>query len=201
MQVLWHPVWLIKRLYQNWLEIDWREFALGWDLSWWCCWRDFELSHSADPLSFLIDWPAMESHSYLYLSLSAAPWSTKCVSWIMSLEAGMVASFWAICLRFLGSFCFPGGASGKDLLANAGHVRDSGSVPGLGGSPGEGHGNPLQYSCLENPMDRGVCWATVHSLAKSQTQLKRFNIAFKHMNPFFEDTHSTVCLEVAPEAG
>ena len=56
--------------------------------------------------------------------------------------------------------------------ANAGDVRDMGSIPGLGRTPGGGDGNSLQYSCLENPMDRGVWWATVHRVAKSQTQLK-----------------------------
>ena len=59
----------------------------------------------------------------------------------------------------------------KSLLANAGDLGDRGSVPGLGRSPGEGNGNPLQYSCLENPMDRGAWWATVHVLAKSWTLL------------------------------
>ena len=59
----------------------------------------------------------------------------------------------------------------KKPPANAG---DLGSMPGLGRSPGGGRGNPLQYSCLENPMDRGASvWATVHGVAKSQTQLKR----------------------------
>ena len=53
--------------------------------------------------------------------------------------------------------------------ANAGDIRDSGLIPGLGRSPGEGNGNPLQYSCLENLMDRGACWATVHGVAKSWT--------------------------------
>ena len=53
--------------------------------------------------------------------------------------------------------------------ANAGDVRDTGLIPGLGRSPGEGNGNPLQFSCLENPMDRGAWWATVHRVAKSQT--------------------------------
>ena len=57
----------------------------------------------------------------------------------------------------------------KKLPANAGDVRDTGSIPGLGRSPGEGHGNPLQYSCLENPMDRGGWWATVHGVIKSWT--------------------------------
>ena len=53
--------------------------------------------------------------------------------------------------------------------ANAEAVRDAGSIPGSGRSPGGGHGNPLQYSYLENPMDRGASWATVHGVAKSQT--------------------------------
>ena len=48
------------------------------------------------------------------------------------------------------------------------------SIPWSGRSPGEGHGNPLQYSCLENPMDRGAWWATVHRVAKSQTRLSNF---------------------------
>ena len=57
----------------------------------------------------------------------------------------------------------------KNLPANAGDVRDMGWIPGLGRSPGGGHGNPLQDSCLENPMDRGAWQATVHRVAKSQT--------------------------------
>ena len=55
----------------------------------------------------------------------------------------------------------------KNPLAHTGDVRDMGSIPGSGGSPGVGHGNPLQYSCLENLMDRGARWATVHRVAKS----------------------------------
>ena len=50
----------------------------------------------------------------------------------------------------------------KNSSANTGDIRDPGSVPGSGRSPGEGNGNPLQYSCLENPMDRGVWWVIVH---------------------------------------
>ena len=65
-----------------------------------------------------------------------------------------------------------GDASVKSLLANAGDVTGAGSIPGLGRSPGEGHGKPLQYSCLENPMDRGAWRATVSWVAQSQTQLK-----------------------------
>ena len=58
------------------------------------------------------------------------------------------------------------------MPANAEDTRHGGSVPGLGRSPGGGHGNPPQYSCLENPVNRGTWWATVHGVAKNQTQLK-----------------------------
>ena len=60
---------------------------------------------------------------------------------------------------------------GSEVKASASNAGDLGSVPGLGRSPGGGHGNPLQYSCLENPMDGGAWWATVHGVAKSRTQL------------------------------
>ena len=63
----------------------------------------------------------------------------------------------------------------KNPPVNAGDIRDTGSIPGLGKSPGGEHGNPLQYSCLENPMDRGTWWATVHGVAKSQTRLKQLS--------------------------
>ena len=66
-------------------------------------------------------------------------------------------------------FCssdFPGGSDGKASTYNVG---DLGSIPGSGRSPGEGNGNPLQYSCLENPMDGGAWWATVHGVAKRLT--------------------------------
>ena len=59
----------------------------------------------------------------------------------------------------------------KNPPANAGDVRDAGSIPGSGRSSGGGNGNPLQYSCLENSMNRGTWWATVHRVAKSRTQL------------------------------
>ena len=61
---------------------------------------------------------------------------------------------------------FPGGSVVKNLTENAGVI---GSIPGLRTSRGLGNGNPLQYSCLVNPMDRGACWATVHGVVKSQT--------------------------------
>ena len=63
----------------------------------------------------------------------------------------------------------------KNLPVNAGDIRDMGSIPGLGRSPGEGYGNPLQYSCLENPTNTRGWWATVHSVAKSQTRLKQLS--------------------------
>ena len=68
--------------------------------------------------------------------------------------------------------CFPDGSDGKASACNAG---DPGLIPGLGRSHAEGNGNPLQYCCLENPMDRGAWWATVHGVAQSRTQLKRLS--------------------------
>ena len=64
----------------------------------------------------------------------------------------------------------------KNLPANAGDVRDADSIPGSGKSPGGGNGNPLRYSCLENPMDRGAWWATVHRVTKSRTRLKQLSM-------------------------
>ena len=68
---------------------------------------------------------------------------------------------------------FPGGSDGKASAYNAG---DPGSIPGSGISPGEGNGNPLQCSCLENSMDGGAWWITVHGVAKSRTRLRDFNV-------------------------
>ena len=64
---------------------------------------------------------------------------------------------------------FRGGASVKNPPANAGDIRDVGLIPGLGRSPGGGDDNPLQHSCLENPMDRGGWWAMAHRVEKSLT--------------------------------
>ena len=74
------------------------------------------------------------------------------------------------------SLAFPGGSDGKASVYN---VRDLGSIPGLGRLPGEGNGNPLQYSCLENPMDGGA-WvqATIHGVAKSRERLSDFTFTF-----------------------
>ena len=73
-----------------------------------------------------------------------------------------------VCLLL--TVCFPGGSDGKASVYNAG---DLGSIPGLGRSPGEGSGTPLQNSCLENPTDGGAWWATVHGVAKSRTTTER----------------------------
>ena len=77
------------------------------------------------------------------------------------------------------SWGFPGSSDGK---ASAYNARDPGSIPGSGRSPGEGNGNPLQYSCLENPMDRGAWWATIHGVSKSWTQLSDFTSL--HFHPY-----------------
>ena len=93
-------------------------------------------------------------------------------------------------------FYFPGGSEGKASVYSAG---DLGPIPGSGRSPGERNGSPLQYSCLENPMDRGAWWATVHGVAKRQTRLSdsTTSLALNHSElkaptvcPYEESIHS-----------
>ena len=85
---------------------------------------------------------------------------------------------------------FPGGSDGKASAYNAG---DPGSIPGSGRSPEEGNGNPLQYSCLENPMDRRGWWATVHGVVRSRTRLSDCPFTF-HFHALEKEmaTHSSV---------
>ena len=80
----------------------------------------------------------------------------------------------------------------KNSPASAGNIRDMGSIPGLGRSPGGGHDNPLQYSCLENPMNRGAWRATVHRITKVWTRLKR-------LSPHVQ-THDKFCVCRRPES-
>ena len=81
----------------------------------------------------------------------------------------------------------------KNLPANAGDVRVAGSIPGLGSSSGEGNGNPLQYACLENPMDGGAWRATVHRVTKSRTRLKQFST---HTFMRLYVSHSSECMSI-----
>ena len=74
------------------------------------------------------------------------------------------------------SLVYQGGSSGKEPACQCRRLRDVGSISGSGRSPGGGHGNPLQYSWLENPMDRGAWWATVHGVEKNQTRKKRLSM-------------------------
>ena len=93
------------------------------------------------------------------------------LAWERILEDEIVAHF---CI-LLG---FPGGSEVKASACNAG---DLGSIPGSGRSPGEGNGNPLQYCRLENPMDAGAWWATVHGVAKGRTRLSNFTFIHIHI--------------------
>ena len=81
----------------------------------------------------------------------------------------------------------------KNQPAKAGDVKDAGSIPGLGRSPGGENGHPLQYSCLENPMDGGAWWAAVNGVAKSRIRLSDFTFTF-HFHALEEEmaTHSSV---------
>ena len=107
---------------------------------------------------------------------SIFPWElTPCLSQLLPLS--LPRSRWNIKVIMPLGFC-----GGSDSKASARNVRDPGSIPVSGGSPGEGNGNPLQYSCLENSMVGGAWWATVHGVTKSQTWLSDFSL-----------THSLLC--------
>ena len=97
------------------------------------------------------------------------------------------------------AFGLPWWLSGKESACNAG---DLGLIPGLGRSPGGGHDNPLQYSCLENPMGRGAWWAAVHGVAKSRTRLSDFTFTF-HFHALEKEmaTHSSVLAWRIPGTG
>ena len=94
---------------------------------------------------------------------------------------------------------FPGSPNGK---ASARNAEDQGSIPGSGRSSGEGNGNPLQYSCLENPIDGGAWEAAVHGVAKSRTQLSDFTFTF-HFHALEKEmaTHSSVLAWRIPGTG
>ena len=86
-------------------------------------------------------------------------------------ECGFGTSSWVAVFIFHLSTLFMGFSSGSEVKVSACKLGDPGSIPGSGRFPGEGNGNPLQYSCLENPMDRGAWQAMAHGIAKSWTQL------------------------------
>ena len=80
--------------------------------------------------------------------------------------------------------------------ANAEDIEDVDSIPGLGRSPGRGHGNPLQYSCLENPRDGGAWWAAIYGVAQSRTRLKRLSSSRIKMGfPGGSDAKESACNE------
>ena len=96
--------------------------------------------------------------------------SSKCR--IQELQNPVILGYghWKISFLLLSPLGLPCWLRGKESTCNAGGVGDVGSVSGLGSSPGEGSGTPLQYSCLRNPADRGAWWATVHGVtAESDT--------------------------------
>ena len=103
-------------------------------------------------------------------------WTWNCSKKIKSIKKNLEAT--GNLKKHLNNFAesFPGGSAVKNLPANAG---DPGSIPGSGRSPGEGNGNPLQYSCLRNPTDRGAWRVTVHRVSKSRTWLKRHGTAHR----------------------
>ena len=102
------------------------------------------------------------------------------LGWLLwAFHAGQVSWSWSLSISFIREYDHCRSSQGvllvKNLPANAGDVKEAGLITGSRRSLGGGHDNPLQYSCLNNPVDRGVCWATVHGVTKSPTQLKQLS--------------------------
>ena len=124
---------------------------------------------------------------------SSPPWNSpgKNTEWVPIPSPGVLHYSTLNFFDYLTSYGgFPGGSEDKASACNAG---DPGSILGLGRSFGEGNGNPLQYSWLENPMDRAAWWATVHRVAKSWTRLSDFTHS-PHMNPILRLSNCIVCV-------
>ena len=111
-----------------------------------------------------------------YRVLSRVPYSTIYMS--IPISQFILLPFSPVTIYFLYPwfyFCFVGFPDDSAVKKSACNTGDAGSILGSGRSPGGGHGNPLQYSCQENPIDRGAWWATVYGVSKSQIQLKGLN--------------------------
>ena len=98
---------------------------------------------------------------------------------------------------------FPGGTVVKNLPANGGDTRDTGSIPGSGRSPGIGNGNPLHYSCLENSMGREAWWATDHMVTKSRTRQSKCKCMHAHTctnthTHTHKHTHTAFSMDLCP---
>ena len=134
---------------------SWVEPCCPWKFSWYRG-RSHELSHLRSASSFQRCPPSKPAPSQFYLLCPLPPSSPTC-SQLCFLFPYLSTSLVGVCLQ-----------CGR---------------PGLGRSPGEGNGNPLQYSCLENPMDGGAWWATVHGVAKSWTRLSDFTFTLSECPP------------------
>ena len=158
-------------------------------------WVPFHISWSSCPPAFHLirlsrQWnstcycPRVPLVIWIYL-ISSMHWGSN---WLILHYLNLTDSWvWTVSNKnFNSEWSFPGGSEVKTSACSAG---DLGSIPGSGRSPGEGNGNPLQYSCLENPMDRGAWWATVHGVAKSRTQLSDFTFTFTFPGPVDKKTN------------
>ena len=163
---LWRLCFLLRFSFRiEWLYL-WRVYSVYLGLNFPYLWR-------------MLPWTAFSPHLSLGISLICKDLIAKsCPIETLTLFSGTDSIQWLIDTQVIKILSLvPAWVSQvvlmvKTLPTYEGDIRDSSSVPGSGRSPGGGHGNPLQYSCLENPMDRGAWWATVHGVAKSQAWLK-----------------------------
>ena len=125
------------------------------------------------------------------IKVRAGPTLLQSKHHLVSGDDGWTLTFsleWGVLYQVVNTFYLLGFPGGSEVKASACIVGDLGLIPGSGRSPGEGNGNPLQYSYLENPMDRGAWWATVHGVSKSRTRLSNFTFTFTFISEFSKVT-------------
>ena len=158
---------------------------LDWNPRGWIEWIELM---SVLTLGFLLSWASL----WHWQLKGWKECESRVYTWIPLLTGRYLRNPW---LLFDGPFQsaflgFPGGVSGKESTCQA---RDLGFIPGLRRSPGGGHGNILQYSCLENPMDRGAWLATVCRVARSQTRLKQVSMHSQALTPSYTPKSEYCC--------
>ena len=136
------------------------------------------------------------------IKVRAGPTLLQSKHHLVSGDDGWTLTFsleWGVLYQVVNTFYLLGFPGGSEVKGSACIAGDLGSIPGLGRSPGEGNGKPLQYSCLENPMDGEAWWATVHGVSKSRTQLSDFTFTFHLLGVLVFQKSSKILLCISHE--
>ena len=160
---------ICETLGHTWL--DWE--GLGWE-KWWMFTEHYCLPQEL--IIHLLDWYYGGAGSNRWGDGPSCDAYMSSVHWILDYYFHIPLRTPVVCSTGTDTWASQVALAVKNPPSNAGNIKDSSLIPGLGRSPEDGHGNPPQHSCLENPMNRGAWWATVHRVTKSWTRLKQLSM-------------------------